>query len=502
MYINIKAFKVHKLGESFEGCHDNYMYNLDKKLFAIADGVSKSFFPALWSKQLVEKFDKDDSILDFNKKEETISLWLEDVRKAWMDEVNKNDWDSLPFYVKNRRSEAAFSTFIGLKIFSVEKNEEKWKAVIIGDSCLFHIRDGKIIAVHNMNSSKDFDNYPDSIASRNSITNNLPKDLCERIKLYEGEFKKNDSIVLGTDAVAKWILENKENKNFEDNHKLFGLMNMDEFDEFIYQAKKGKLKATMEDDDITLMQIKYSNEDIMPVELPMDWKSKYGKNSLPKIKPSVSIKPKRLEKLSEPIIDDNFEKFQQSLNLLKDAFKNEMMSSFSKLSEKIENVIKTSNHDREQNEENNDVLLKELDSLKKSIEKQQEYFSKELETINKEMKEELNDLGEKISNQFETVLQTTESKMINANDEVKKKISELREEFDTYQNTNLAKMDETVEQLSDANKKLQMDLGSVSEEIDKLQKKNLQMKWSIGILLFLMVSFFIFHFYGEMLVKQ
>ena len=107
-------------------------------------------------------------------------------------------------------------------------------------------------------------------------------------------------------------------------------MNMDEFDEFIYQAKKGKLKATMEDDDITLMQIKYGNEDIMPVELPMDWKSKYGKNSLPKINPSVSIKPQPiLEKLAKPVIDDNFEKFQQSLNSLKDTFKNEMISALS-----------------------------------------------------------------------------------------------------------------------------------------------------------------------------
>ena len=154
------------------------------------------------------------------------------------------------------------------------------------------------------------------------------------------------------------------------------------------------------------------------------------------------------------------------------------------------------------NKENDDVLLKDLDSLKKSLKKEQEYFSKEIEKMNNEMKVELNDLGKKISEQFETALQATESEMINANDEVKKKITELREEFNTYQNISLAKKDEAVEQLSDANKKLQMNLGSVSEEFDKLQKKNLQMKWSIGVLLFLMVSFFIFHFYGEMLVKQ
>ena len=49
MKINIKGFITSKKSELYSDCADNYDVKTEHNKFAISDGVSKSFFPKVWS---------------------------------------------------------------------------------------------------------------------------------------------------------------------------------------------------------------------------------------------------------------------------------------------------------------------------------------------------------------------------------------------------------------------------------------------------------------------
>jgi hypothetical protein len=72
MKLEYKGFILHKNSEYFPDCADNIAYKHydSNKLikFAIADGISKSFLPKIWSRNLVDEYVLYESIdYDFVK---------------------------------------------------------------------------------------------------------------------------------------------------------------------------------------------------------------------------------------------------------------------------------------------------------------------------------------------------------------------------------------------------------------------------------------------------
>ena len=108
--------------------------------------------------------------------------------------------------------EGAFATFLGLVV--KEKNDllcderRHWQAVAIGDSCLFHVRAGRLERAFPIECSGDFGNTPWLVGSRVP-----PCDaLAQREVRAEGDCCTDDRLWLMTDALAKWFLEEHEAK--------------------------------------------------------------------------------------------------------------------------------------------------------------------------------------------------------------------------------------------------------------------------------------------------
>lgn len=204
MKINIRGYITHKEAELYLDCADRYAVNTNNNRFAIADGVSKSFFPNYWADILVNEFVKLDSGED---------LSIENCQKAWhnkvADKINSTD---VKYYTKNAfiRQEPGLATFVGLRI---ENN--KWFASALGDSFLFFVPNGvKGFDEWIILSSKPlpvvFDSFPDYFSSRNE---------------QHGETKKIEkSLVAGTfylmtDALSEWVFDNQNKAIEEINEK-------------------------------------------------------------------------------------------------------------------------------------------------------------------------------------------------------------------------------------------------------------------------------------------
>ena len=197
--LDTSKFVTHKKGETLADCQDAVEFNADRARYAIADGATRSFFPKMWAELLVKSFCEEVNLpLEMESWEE----WIEPLRKKWLKQVVSTVQETKRFISVDRlsRSESAASTFVGLEI---DKIKGEWKAMIIGDSCLFHIEESELKESHLIRKSDDFTNRPEIFASfaRDSIYEPI---------VVTGKTKPGDIFILATDALAKWIIQYQE----------------------------------------------------------------------------------------------------------------------------------------------------------------------------------------------------------------------------------------------------------------------------------------------------
>jgi len=248
-----QAFIIHKLGEDYKGCHDRFCINEQERRFAIADGVSNSFFPAMWADLLVKDFCQTGFGNGFSI-EESRKSWLEEMinrcKDQWYKEVSRLLEKGMPFYTRNKFNmrESAAATIVALEFDSEEIM--RWKLFCLGDSYFFLFdRDLKMVEAHSSQlDGKTFDNYPDYLDSYKGLVRGKPQ-------WREGVGEEANTILMVTDALAEWIFYRKDRP--EELEQIFKVKNKEEFIEFV---KKEKKKDVLKDDDITLVRIDIGKE--------------------------------------------------------------------------------------------------------------------------------------------------------------------------------------------------------------------------------------------------
>lgn len=241
MKITLKGFKVPKQNEHYSDCEDNFAYNPDFLRFAISDGVSRSFFPKVWSKVLVNQY--------VSKKFWEENEFIAHCQKEWQKEIAQIvQQPNIKYYTKNAyyKKVPACATFLGLQIFPEQK---KWICQVLGDTFLFFVPDNfqsfeKVQIVTNKPEPIEFDNYPDYLVSIGNKHKGDPKKLKNQ-RLTEGTF------YLMTDALAEWFLKLKENAIY----KTQIWEKSTDFERFINEARE---MNELKDDDCSIMIIHIS----------------------------------------------------------------------------------------------------------------------------------------------------------------------------------------------------------------------------------------------------
>jgi hypothetical protein len=163
MKVSIKGFITCKSAEQFIDCADNYAVNKSSHRFSVSDGVSKSFFPKVWSEILVTQFVERTDL----KENELIKVCQEEWQKK-IDEIVR--LPDTKWFTKSQfnRKDPALATFVGLQFFEKEK---KWSASALGDSFLFFVPNGfkdyqkELVKLSSKAEPIVFDNFPDYLTS-------------------------------------------------------------------------------------------------------------------------------------------------------------------------------------------------------------------------------------------------------------------------------------------------------------------------------------------------
>jgi hypothetical protein len=193
-----------KSGFESSECEDIIGISEQNCRFAVADGATEAFDARNWAQRLAENWVRSDSALT----SQTFHAWVANEGSALHASWNQL---TLPWYAEEKARKGSFAAFVGVE-FDLQNEAPSWKAIALGDACLFHCRDGALLKSLPLSNSTSFNSAPLLVASDPV----LYKTSADSLVIDAGRCQNNDVLFLLSDAAAAWYLERFEQNDFPD----------------------------------------------------------------------------------------------------------------------------------------------------------------------------------------------------------------------------------------------------------------------------------------------
>ena len=238
-----KSITLPKFGNTVDENEDNLLEPSKPEIesnflvqFAISDGATESSFSKEWSDLLVSAYKNK----PFDK--EHLPITVKIISERWKSIATAIE---MPWYAEQKAEKGAFATFLGL---TVNREDNTFETVAIGDCALFQIRDDELIFTFPISSIEDFNNTPNLIASNEMYQTDFEKNA-----IYSnGTIQSKDIMFLATDALAALIL--KQSKIWKHLKMMFEKKDEDHFKNWLNKLRKAN---KIKNDDVTLLMIKF-----------------------------------------------------------------------------------------------------------------------------------------------------------------------------------------------------------------------------------------------------
>jgi len=222
--------------------------------FIVLDGATQAYDPLRWVDQLVTSFVSpagDDPGAGGPRLEPSaMRAWFARMQDQWAADVPS--FDSI-IEAEKFRKVGSFATFLGFEITGLDGPDPFWRAVALGDTVLFHVRAGRLIATFPPMRPGEFGSHPAGLHT-------LPSSLDEmtgRLLAGGGVLADGDFLFAATDAMADWILRAAERDEAKLWDTLAGLVHPDVFARLVEDQRKEQDGAKrMKNDDVTLMRLR------------------------------------------------------------------------------------------------------------------------------------------------------------------------------------------------------------------------------------------------------
>jgi len=253
--IEVRKYFIEKAGnspEEYEDAADSDRNDSgQRRVVAVADGAAEAFEARLWAEALVSTFVGEPPAMD---SVDGLLAWLERPVQIWRAGI---DWENLRYYHEEKARRGSFAAFLGA-VFTIPGPDQagdplprgevaRYAAVAVGDSCLFHVRDGALKTHFPVKKASDFGTTPLLLST--SMTHN--RVVLGPTILPPGYVRPGDRLFLATDALSAWFLGLVEagERPWED---LEGLSS-DGFAELVIQLRK---EGLLRNDDCTLLVLR------------------------------------------------------------------------------------------------------------------------------------------------------------------------------------------------------------------------------------------------------
>ncbi|WP_167972396.1 hypothetical protein [Lentzea indica] len=210
--------------------------------FAMADGATEGFGSTRWAMQLVEGF----LAADVELTERSLLGWASRAQHEWRHDPLLSGATGLELFKLD--SVGAFATFLGCEFADLGGRRPHWRAVALGDTVLFHVRHGKLIAQFPEISIDGFGVNPSGVPTARDA---LPG-VIDQMGFAEGDLAPGDLVYLATDAFAHWMVR----ECHEDQEQLWSVLaGLNHPKRFLALVDDRRATREMANDDVTLMRI-------------------------------------------------------------------------------------------------------------------------------------------------------------------------------------------------------------------------------------------------------
>ncbi|WP_327258647.1 hypothetical protein [Streptomyces sp. NBC_01240] len=199
--------------------HRSHDHMLREALTAgVCDGATESALAKDWARLLsraaAEHALERPDLLSGGVAFEEFASSAVDQWEPWLAQYTKErvaDGRPLKWYEHTKLAEGAFATLLAVRVDPdpgprPDTDESapawRWRAAALGDSCLFHLRDDRLVLAFPVEAAEEFGMNPDLFGSRNHDAELLTR----RTRFTEGRCRPGDRLLLTTDALAAWFL--------------------------------------------------------------------------------------------------------------------------------------------------------------------------------------------------------------------------------------------------------------------------------------------------------
>jgi hypothetical protein len=242
---------VPKFGETSDNW-DSSGVSADGRRVAVSDGTSSDLYSGLFARQLVVNFCDASS----ETGPEAASDWIRKSAIEWQRSVEQiaatatsARGERIRFRIA--RNDCGAATFVGLELQSRSAHSDavSWTTSYVGDTMFFHLSaERKLLTAVPRLSSKDFNNYPDCLLSREDSTT-------VSVKQRKDVGWPGDILIIATDALAKWLMTSYEHGLWHERIDELLSLRPEEFDGWV-QRWRDDAEFPLGDDDTTCVVLR------------------------------------------------------------------------------------------------------------------------------------------------------------------------------------------------------------------------------------------------------
>jgi hypothetical protein len=233
-----------KSGTTMSECEDMLALDDVAGRYAVADGATEAFDSGRWARRLVDSWVSSEIAPDAPQ---SFREWVEPMGREL-----QSSWEATPlsWYAEEKARSGSFAAFVGLSLIA-GAGSLSWKAVSLGDSCLFHLKNDHKCDSWPIADSTGFGSAPVLVPSSPLLVART----AELINVKAGNLEAGEMLLMATDAVSCWLLncaEEQDARQFVVS-ALFDSERTGTLESFFSDERgRGRLK----DDDIAILAIR------------------------------------------------------------------------------------------------------------------------------------------------------------------------------------------------------------------------------------------------------
>ncbi len=252
------SLRVPKQGNAVRECEDaSHVLTNGPVCAAVADGASESLLAGEWAdllaRTLTEAARDDDCVL---RDVDAFASALVRAGQAWggwlAGYVAKREADGRPiaWYEQPKLDRGPHAAVVAARFDTDPSGVTRWDVAALGDSCLFHTRDDRLLHAFPVESAEAFDNSP-------GLVNAFNRDhalLARHARTSSGTAEPGDRFFLGTDALAAWFLRaaDRGDRPWDVLAEFARSSDLDGFTAWVAQARA---EGLMRNDDVTVVLV-------------------------------------------------------------------------------------------------------------------------------------------------------------------------------------------------------------------------------------------------------